>query len=121
MESMRQPAKTANDAVKSRQALFSADLTQSGEVLRLANGVVRRIVRKAEKGGDRLFVASARIVIGASDAPGRTADYAFTYVSKGGLPFVGTMTISDTDTEGRTTSWVFQLDKISFSRPAKRP
>lgn len=110
-----------SDAVKSRQTLLSADLTQSGEVLRLANGVVRRIVRKAEKNGERLFVTSARIVIRTPEGAGRTADYAFTFVTKGGLPFVGTMNVSDLSVDGKTTVWAFQLDKISFTRPAKRP
>ncbi len=110
-----------NEAVKSRRALLSADLTQSGEILRLANGVVRRIVRKAEKNGERLFVSSARIIIGTPDGAERTADYVFTFVAKGGLPFVGTMIIADTDLAGKTTSWVLQLDHISFTRPAKKP
>ena len=110
-----------NEAVKSRQALLSADLSQSGEVLRLANGVVRRIVRKAENSGGRLFVTSARIAIGAPESAARTAEYVFTFVTKGGLPFVGTMAVSDVDIEGKATAWVLQLDKISFTRPAKRP
>jgi hypothetical protein len=107
------------EPVKSRQALLSPDLTQSGEVLRLANGVVRRIVRKGEKNGEKLFVGSARIIIGAADGAGRTVNYAFTFVTKGGLPFVGTMTVADTGVDGKTTSWVLTLDKISFTRPAK--
>jgi hypothetical protein len=110
-----------NDAVKSRQTLLSADLAQTGEVLKLANGVVRRIVRKAEKGGDRLFVTSARILIGAPGEAGRTAEYGFTFDARGGLPFVETMTISDTGLDGRTRVWVLRLDTIRFSRPGKRP
>jgi hypothetical protein len=107
-----------NDTVKSRQALLSADLTQSGEVLRLANGVVRRIVRNGEKNGEKLFVRSARIIIDASDGA-RTVNYAFTFVTKGGLPFIGTMTVADKGVNGKTTSWVLALDTISFTRPAK--
>ena len=110
-----------NETVKSRQTLLSADLTQTGEVLRLSNGVVRRIVRKSEKSGDKLFVTSARIIIGPAEGTSRTADYSFTFVTKGGLPFVGTMAVSDKNLEGLTTSWLLQLDKISFTRPAKRP
>ena len=110
-----------NETIKSRQALLSADLAQTGEVLRLANGVVRRIVRKAENSGERLFVLSARIVLSAPEGAARTADYAFAFVTKGGLPFVGTMAVSEVNLEGMKTSWVLDLDKISFTRPAKRP
>lgn len=106
-----------NEAVASRQVLISADRTQTGEILKLRSGDLRRIVRQARLDGNRLFVKTARILIQAPDGGRRSADFAFETVVKSGIPFVGRMTISDTATDGTKTVWRLDLDSVSFTRP----
>ena len=111
--------RAANETVLSRQVVISSDLAESGEYLRMRNGVVRRIVRKARKNGERLFVVTARILIETPEGAKRSDDYAFQFALKDGLPFPEKMNIADVDTDGVSTAWTLNLDQVSFARPAK--